>query len=73
MIMDNFGHYLGGLIVLYATIMLILRLKKPDSLAKLERMKRFFGNILGSTIHMIFYIIFPYLLGLAMIYVEFDK
>ena len=58
---------IGILAIAYGIFTLIQRKRKPESFAKLESMKKFYGEKTGYLVHVIFYSIIPMVLGGVMI------
>jgi len=58
---------IGAAALLYGFYSLYVRVKNPSRFAKLESMKNFCGERLGSTIHLISYTLLPLVVGAALL------
>lgn len=64
--MDYFSIILGVLAFAFGFYTITSRKKKDYNSARLEAMKSMFGEKKGDTVHLVFYGIVPFILGLMM-------
>lgn len=57
----------GVLACMYGLYTIYVRIKSPEKMGKIDALKRFWGNIAGTIIHVIFYTIIPLVFGLLLI------
>jgi hypothetical protein len=69
--MDLFSIGLGVAAVLYGLITFFMRIKYPAKFAKLEAMKKFWGERKGLLLHTVSYSVLPILIGVMFIYKGF--
>ncbi|MDH4263413.1 MAG: hypothetical protein OEV78_10260 [Spirochaetia bacterium] len=59
---------IGAFLCTYAMVVLVLRLKEKNHLfRKLDAMKKFWGQKLGSGIHYFGYVVLPFVFGIICI------
>ncbi len=58
---------LGVLAVIYGIFTFIQRKRKPESFAKIESMKKLYGEKAGYIVHVISYSVIPIIFGITII------
>ena len=62
----DFNIILGGIMIVYGIITLVMRIVAPDRLWKLEPMKKQWGEKSGVIIHIVAYTMLPLVLGMLL-------
>jgi hypothetical protein len=65
--MNQLTVSVGGLVILFGIVTVVMRFKNPDSFKKLGAMKAKFGNSVGTLIHVVAYTIVPMIVGIVIV------
>ena len=58
---------IGAVAVLFGIVMTVMRIVRPDKMAKLKPMQERYGERAGYIVHLVFYSILPIIFGAVML------